>query len=123
MKILKSHWPIILMLAAFVYCIYEWLVGASEDTGGVIAFYIVGFGIILPLCSLILSAWYGYRLRSGKKWLIAIACVTPCIIMTIICGDYKFWENWGMELLSVIAGCVGMLIGSSIWKIKNKEDC
>ena len=122
MKLFKAHWPLLLFLAAMVYCVYEWVVNASSDTGGVIAFYIIGFGLVLPLCSLILSAWYGYRLRSRSKWLIAVGCAIPCIIMTVICGDFKFWENWQMELLSVVAGLIGMLIGSGLWKMKHKKD-
>ncbi len=121
MKLLKTHWPVLLMLVAIIICTYEWVANAASDTGGVIVFYIVGFGLILPVCSFILSLWYGYIFRCTKKWLIPVACAIPCIIMTLICGDYKIWENWAFDILSVFLGLIGMAIGNFIWKHRQQN--
>ena len=122
MKCIKDNWPVLLMLAASVYCIYEWVTNASSDAGGVIVFFIVCFGIIMPICSLVVALWYGYRLRSRFKWLIAFACCIPCIVIRMISsGIHKLLEALFFVPVTLIAAIVGIFAGSAVWNMKHKQ--
>ena len=59
---------------------------------GIVIAY-VGFILALPICSFILSLWYGYKLTSVFKWLIVIACACPGIVLVAIMSkDFKDWD-------------------------------
>lgn len=117
------HWPIILMALATIVCAVEWFGPGQDDTGAAIVVYFVGFILLLPLCSFILSIWYGYRLRSLLKWIITLACGLPSIFLVgIVTKDYKFWTYWQIGLYSLAAALLGMLIGNGIWKLRKLKE-
>lgn len=122
MKYIKEHWPVALYIIALVVSLIEWIINDTSDSGVVFVLFVMIIIIMLPLCAFILSIWYGYRLRDKRKWLIPLACVVPTIIMTIVFGTYKFWENYPGELLSIVVALIGMLIGSALWKTRKVEE-
>lgn len=121
MKLLKNHWPVILMAAVWIWCILDWR-WINSTEGDALGFSILFFGILMPVCSLILSIWYGYRIRGIQKWLIVIACgLAAVLLVAVSTGDFDFWQNKELGLMSLIPSAIGMLIGSVIRKFFYKS--
>ena len=120
MNIFKKHWPVILMAVIWICsCIdFRWI-GATD--GDALGFSILFFGILMPLCSLTLSVWYGYRIRSPRKWLITIGCgIAGMLIVTVSTGDYEIWYYRDFGLWNLILSLAGMAVGSLIYRIRNR---
>jgi putative Mn2+ efflux pump MntP len=100
------------MAVIWVCCIIDWrLLGATD--GDALGFSILFFGILMPICSLVLSVWYGYRVQNVLKWLIVIACgFAGVMIVAVSTGDFDLWSNKELGLMSLVPAAVGMLIGS-----------
>lgn len=102
------------MAIIWVGCIIEWRLLSATDSD-TLEFSILFFGILMPLCSFVLSIWYGYRIRNSLKWLIVIACgFAGVLIVAVSTGDFDFWSNKELGLISFVSAAVGMLVGSVI---------
>ena len=81
---LKKHWPVVfaffavivsIILAAFAY--------HSTDAGYAILTSVITFMFLFPLAGALIGAWYGWRQRSWKKWLIPPA-VYGCVVLYMV---------------------------------------
>lgn len=120
-NILKQHWPFVIMLALVVFFCISFKTYAPQDTGAGIVIAYIGFVLALPICSFILSLWYGYKLTSVFKWLIVIACACPGIVLVAIMSkDFKVWDYWQMGVFSFVGALAGMILGCLIKLVKNQ---
>ena len=123
MKYLKEHWPVLLVAVATIFCIFEWFVSGTVDAGDVIFFFILCFGFIIPVSLLIASAWYGYKIRNAKKWLMCLAFCIPGVLLLIIAAkSLLIFASLPFIIPSLIASLIGMTIGCLIWKVRNIEN-
>lgn len=71
---IKRHWPIVFTALMVIISIVLWIAAAnSTDTGYAILAGLVIFMVLLPLSGAVLGGWYGWRIRSPRKWLLAPA--------------------------------------------------
>ncbi|MBQ9014543.1 MAG: hypothetical protein IJ109_00350 [Firmicutes bacterium] len=120
MLLIKRHWPVILMAIVWICSIIDWRWIGTTD-GDALGFSILFFGILMPLCSFVLSIWYGYRVRVLRKWLIVFACgIAGVLIVAISTGDFSFWHNKELGLMSLVPSAIGMIIGSGVWKLLHR---
>lgn len=71
---IKKHWPILFTILMVVISIALGIAAShSTDTGYAIAVGVVIFMVLFPLAGAVLGGWYGWRIRSPLKWLLAPA--------------------------------------------------
>lgn len=81
---LKKHWPVLFsFIAILVSIILAAVAYHSTDTGYAILTSVVTFMFLFPLACVLIGAWYGWRLRSWKKWLIPPA-VYGCVVLYMV---------------------------------------
>lgn len=82
---IKQHWPI---LFAILMVIISIILGAvalhSTDTGEVILVGVIIYMFLLPLAGAVIGGWYGWKLRSPLKWLIAPAAYLGVVLYLIV---------------------------------------
>ena len=121
-KLIKYSWPVIMAAALCFCCVRDWRRVLAEN-GDELDFSLLYFLLLTPACSLILSLWYGYILRSAYKWIIVLACgVGAAMLSAFSSGCYAFWEEWRLGIISLVCALVGMSIGSGLWKLGHRKN-
>ena len=81
---LKKHWPVgfalITVIASIILAVFAC---HSTDAGYAILTSVVTFMFLFPLAGVLIGVWYGWRLRSWKKWLIPPA-VYGCVVLYMV---------------------------------------
>ena len=81
---LRKHWPVVFaFFAVIVSIILAAFACHSTDAGYAILTSVVTFMFLFPLAGVLSGAWYGWRLRSWKKWLIPPA-VYGCVVLYMV---------------------------------------
>ena len=81
---LRKHWPVAFALfTVIVSIILAVFAYHSTDAGYAIFTSVVTFMFLFPLAGVLSGAWYGWRLRSWKKWLIPPA-VYGCVVLYMV---------------------------------------
>ena len=71
---IKKHWPILFTILMVIICIVFAIAASnSTDTGYAILAGVVIYMVLLPLSGAVIGGWYGWRIRSPLKWLLAPA--------------------------------------------------
>ncbi len=84
---IKKHWPVVFaVLVVIVSAILGIYASNSTDAGVAIVVGVIIFLLLLPLAGAVIGAWYGWRIRSPRKWLLAPA-VFLGVILLLAAGD------------------------------------
>lgn len=122
MKIIKYLWPV-MMVAVLCYCCAQDWKRVLIENGDEMDFSITYFLLLTPVCSFILSLWYGYTIRSAFKWLIVLMCRVGATMIATFCTGYTaFWEEWRLGIISLVFALIGMLIGTGIRRIRSRKN-
>ena len=71
---IRKHWPVLFTaLAVIISVIIGIAASNSSDTGYAILAGVVIFMFLFPLAGAVIGGWYGWRIRSPLKWLLAPA--------------------------------------------------
>ena len=117
-RLLKNHWPIILMAAMALCCIndYRWF-GSSD--GEKLSYSILFNVFLMPMSAFIVSLWYGFRHQNREKMFVVPMCgVTELFVAAIQAGNIRVWDYWGVSLFALVPAALGMLIGSMAAHLK-----
>ena len=114
MKSMSSHWPAVLTFLVWSACFFDFRVIGSEGSDalgrGLLYFY-----ILMPICALVTSLWYGYMLVEKSKWLIVPVFGALEVLLILLCsGDWDVGYYLRMSLWTMIPSAIGMIIGSVI---------
>ena len=120
MKRLKNHWPVVVTAIIWIGSVFDFrIIGASSSDAlgmGLLFFY-----ILMPLCALVTSLWYGYKLHKHTKWLIVIILgLLEMFVVTTSTGDWDFRYYWSMGFWTLIPAAIGMAIGSLAERSRRK---
>ena len=97
----RKHWPVLFTIMVLVISIILGIVAShSADAGVAILIGVISWMFLFPLAGALLGGWYGWRVRSPFKWLLAPATYAG-VILYLIAED-------------LIAGSGSMDIGSSL---------
>ena len=108
---LRKHWPVVFaLLAVVVSIILAVFAYRSTDAGYAIFTSVITFMFLFPLAGALIGAWYGWRLRSWKKWLIPPAVYGCVVLYMVLAGlilrKYGRIVVGAIELLSLFGGLV-----------------
>lgn len=82
---IKKHWPAAFAILAVILSIILGIVATnSTDTGVGIFFAVVIFMFLFPLAGAMLGGWYGWRVRSPLKWLLAPASYLAVVLYLVV---------------------------------------
>ena len=127
---LKKHWPVVFALFTVIASIILAVFAChSTDTGYAILTSVVTFLFLFPLAGVLIGAWYGWRLRSWKKWLIppAVYCcvVLYMVLAGLILGAGLFDAESFLTLGAIPAlSCLAAEIAVSViaWAVNRARD-
>lgn len=109
-KVLKTHWPLVLFLALFIYTIVIFGSMIPEDIFGVV---FAVFYCLLPLWFLLAGLWYGYTgPKKVKLILIAASGIIYAIAMIREINDIP------AVLFGLIPSLMGIGIGTATRKVR-----
>lgn len=81
---IKKHWPILFAILVVMISIILGIVASqSTDTGVAIAAGVISWMFLFPLAGALLGGWYGWKLRSPLKWLLAPAVYLGVVLYLI----------------------------------------
>ena len=84
---LKKHWPVLFsFIAILVSIILADIAYHSTDTGYAILTSVVTFMFLFPLAGALIGAWYGWRMRSWKRWLIPPVMFGCVVLYMVLAG-------------------------------------
>ena len=125
----KKHWPILFAMLIVIICIIFMVIASkSTDTGVGIVVAVAIFMYLLPLAGAVNGGWYGWRLRSPLKWLLAPA-VYLCVCLYLIIedlalsgGSIDLGTDMSIGLITGIACLVVEVITSIIaWAVRKNK--
>ena len=124
----KRIWPIVLTILIYGSFIIEMrmICTTNDDPLGVEIVYSL---ILMPACSLIVCAWYGYLLKSKYKWGIAVlfGLLTLISMMIFVCMLGTEYDNIDISFLiqmltiSTFTGIIGTALGNLLKRFKNNR--
>lgn len=108
-EVLKNHWPVVITAVAGICCMVQF--AALPDNEDPLGFIITYFGIVIPICALIASVWYGYRMKGIYKWGIVIGYgLLEFVLVLIASGEWEM-EYIVMASFAAVPAFVGMVLG------------
>lgn len=125
-----NHWPVLLTIIVLLVSILLWITAATAtDTGVAIAMGLLLYMFLFPACGIALGFWYGARLRSPAKWLLAPAAYLGSCLYTIIVdlianpGNVDLVTCWSAGIFTGIACLASLAVASCVaWIVrKNRE--
>ena len=82
---IKKHWPILFAILMVILSIILGIVALhATDAGVVIGAGVIIYMILFPLAGAVIGGWYGWRLRSPLKWLLAPAAYLGILLYLLI---------------------------------------
>ena len=125
---IKRHWPILVALLLIIISIILGILASNAtDSGDVIFLAAIIFMFLLPLAGAVNGGWYGWKLRSPLKWLLAPA-VYLCICLFFIASDLISGASgdmgafWSIGLFTGIACLAAEAIASLIaWLVRRNK--
>ena len=82
---MKKHWPLLFTILVVIISIILGVTASnSTDTGVAIVFGVITFMFLFPLAGAVLGGWYGWKMKSPWKWLLAPAVYLGVILYLII---------------------------------------
>lgn len=98
---IKKHWPVLFAILVLVISIILGIVAVhSTDAGVAILVGVISWMFLFPLAGAALGGWYGWRISSPLKWLLAPVTYAGVVLYMVV-------ED-------LIAGAGSMDIGSSL---------
>ena len=91
----------------------------STDTGVAIAAGVMIYMFLFPLAGAVIGGWYGWRLRTPLKWLLAPAVYVGVVLYLVVedliysSGAIDLGAYWTVGSLTGIA-CLAVEVASSI---------
>ena len=126
---IKKHWPILFALLVLIISIILGIVASNTaDTGVAIVMGVIIFMFLFPIAGAVIGGWYGWRVKSPVKWLVAPA-VYLCVVLYLIIegliagnGSLDLGTNLSVGLFTGIA-CLGLEVITSIiaWAVKKNR--
>lgn len=81
---IKKHWPVLFAILVVIISIILGIVAShSTDAGVAIAVGVISWMFLFPLAGALIGGWYGWRLRSPLKWLLAPAVYLGVVLYLI----------------------------------------
>ena len=126
---IKKHWPVVFAVLVVIVCAILGIYASnSTDTGVAIVVGVIIFLLLLPLAGAVIGAWYGWRIRSPWKWLLAPAVYLGVFLYLsaedLISGTGSIdpGVNWSVGSFTGIA-CLGAEIIASVivWLIRRNK--
>jgi len=128
---IKKHWPILLAILVLIISIILGIIASNAaDTGVAIVMGVIIFMFLFPVAGAVIGGWYGWRIKSPVKWLLAPAVYLGVVLYLIIegliagNGSLDLGTNLSVGLFTGIA-CLGLEVITSIiaWLAgKSRED-
>ena len=82
---IKKHWPVLLAILVVIISIILGIVASnSTDTGVAILVGVICWMYLFPIASAVIGGWYGWRIRSPLKWLLAPAAYLGFILYMVL---------------------------------------
>lgn len=71
---IKRHWPVLFAILVVIISIILGIVAShSTDAGVAIAAGVISWMFLFPLAGALIGGWYGWRMGTPLKWLLAPA--------------------------------------------------
>jgi len=71
---IKKHWPVLFAILVVIISIILGIVAShSTDAGVAIAAGVIAWMFLFPLAGALMGGWYGWRVKTPLKWLLAPA--------------------------------------------------
>lgn len=116
-RIIK-YWPCILTIIVIICSILAFKVNGA-DSSVVMGMSLFYFYILMPFCALIVSFWYGIKLKDIRKWLIVpVFGMIEVLLIMVSSGDWDLPYYWSMCIWTVIPAALGLGIGTVVGKRK-----
>ena len=125
----KKHWPVLFAILVVLFSISISIAASgSTDTGVAILAGVFLFMFLFPLTGAVIGGWYGWRIRSPWKWLLAPAVYLGVFLYLsaedLISGTGSIdpGVNWSVGSFTGIA-CLGAEIIASVivWLIRRNK--
>ena len=82
---IKRHWPVLFAILAVIISIILGIVASqSIDAGVAIAAGVISWMFLFPLAGALIGGWYGWKMRTPLKWLLAPAVYLSVIMYLIV---------------------------------------
>lgn len=82
---IKKHWPVVFAILVLIISIILGIVAShSTDAGVAIAAGVISWMFLFPLAGALMGGWYGWKLRSPLKWLLAPAAYLGVVLYLIV---------------------------------------
>lgn len=126
---IKKHWPVLFAILMVIISIILGI-GASQsaDAGAAIAVGVIIFMFLFPLAGAVIGGWYGWRLQTPLKWLLAPVAYLGVILYLVIEGLIYSAESADVGAYATIGiltgiACLAVEIASSAiaWMAKRNK--
>ena len=105
---IKKHWPVLFAILVVIISIILGIVASnSTDTGVAIAVGVISWMYLLPLAGAVIGGWYGWRIQSPLKWLLAPAVYVGFVLYMIV--EQLIIDAGSMDIRAFLI--VGLLTG------------
>ena len=126
---MKNHWPLLFAALALIVSIILGIAASnSTDTGVAIAVGVIIFMFLLPLAGAVIGGWYGWRISSPLKWMLAPAVYVATVLYLIIgdlisdAGSVDIGSDCSVGLFTGIAClCVEIIASIIAWLVRRKS--
>ena len=82
---IKKHWPVVFAILTVIISIILGIVAShSTDAGVAIAAGVISWMFLFPLAGALIGGWYGWKMRTPLKWLLAPAVYLGVVLYLII---------------------------------------
>ena len=126
---IKKHWPILFAILTIIVSIILGIVAShSTDAGVAIAAGVMIFMFLFPLAGAVIGGWYGWRLRTPLKWLLAPAVYVGVVLYLVVedliysSGAIDLGAYWTVGSLTGIA-CLAVEVATSAiaWLVRRNK--
>ena len=81
---IKKHWPVLFAILVVIISIILGIVASnSTDAGVAIAAGVISWMFLFPLAGTLMGGWYGWRVKTPLKWLLAPAVYLGVVLYLI----------------------------------------
>lgn len=82
---IKKHWPVMIAVLAVVISIILGIIASNAtDAGVAIMAGVLTYMFLFPIAGAVMGGWYGWRIRSPLKWLLAPAVYLGVFLYLLI---------------------------------------